>query len=204
MEEKEVQTLSKREQKKHINRKNIINAAIQLFSSKPFSEVSMRAIAKDANVSPGLIYQYFDDQQHLFMTAFQIESTKLLNALRQTIETQDQQLAVLANKYVDYLYRHDNLYQMMTYFMLENDQHGSVSAGLRDITDDLFSIFREALSKHLPEKELKSAVQLFFASLNGILITYKNLPGRSQEATWQHMEHLVEVLIATIKRTYPK
>ncbi|WP_369435965.1 TetR/AcrR family transcriptional regulator [Lysinibacillus fusiformis] len=199
MEEKEVQTLSKREQKKHMNRQNIINAAIQLFSSKPFSEVSMRAIAKDANVSPGLIYQYFDDQQHLFMTAFQIESTKLLNALRQTIETHDQQLAVLANKYVDYMNRHDNLYQMMTYFMLENDQHGSVSKGLRDITDDLFSIFREALSKHLPEKELKSAVQLFFASLNGILITYKNLPGRSSEATWQHMEHLVEILVATIK-----
>ncbi|WP_107924278.1 TetR/AcrR family transcriptional regulator [Lysinibacillus parviboronicapiens] len=204
MEEKEIQTFSKREQKKQLNRQNIINAAIQLFSSKPFSEVSMRAIAKDANVSPGLIYQYFDDQQHLFMTAFKIESTNLLNALRQTIEIQDDQLAVIARKYIDYMFRHDNLYQMMTYFMLENDHHGSVSAGLRDITDDLFAIFREALSKHLPEKQLKSAAQLFFASLNGILITYKNLPGRSQEATWQHIEHLVEVLVATIKRAYPE
>ncbi len=99
------------------------------------------------------------------MTAFKIESTNLLNALRQTIEIQDDQLAVIARKYIDYMFRHDNLYQMMTYFMLENDHHGSVSAGLRDITDDLFAIFREALSKHLPEKQLKSAAQLFFCFL---------------------------------------
>ncbi|MFJ7734426.1 TetR/AcrR family transcriptional regulator [Lysinibacillus sp. NPDC097231] len=200
MEEKEVQPLSKREQKKNINRENIINAAIELFSSKPFAEVSMRAIAKHANVSPGLIYQYFDDQQHLFMTAFKIESSSLLNVLQQTIEVQDHQLELLATKYIEYMYTHDNLFQMMTYFMLENEQHGNVSHELRDITDRLFSLFREALSKHLPEDHLKNAVQLFFASLNGILITYKNLPGRSSYSTWQHIEQLTNLLIATIKR----
>lgn len=200
MDETEVQVLSKREQKKHINRQNIINAAIQLFSSKPFSEVSMRAIAKHANVSPGLIYQYFDDQQHLFMTAFKIESTELLNVLQQTIQIQDDQLLLLTKKYVEYMFTHDNLYQMMTYFMLENDQHLSVSKGLREITDDLFSLFRIALSNHLPEEALKSAVQLHFATLNGILISYKNLPGRSDEASLNHIQHLVDVLVETIKR----
>lgn len=200
MEETEIQMLSKREQKKQINRQNIINAAIQLFSSKPFSEVSMRSIAKHANVSPGLIYQYFDDQQHLFMTAFKIESTGLLNALQQTIQIQDDQPTLLIKKYVEYMYTHDNLYQMMTYFMLENEQHQSVSKGLREITDDLFSLFRIALSHHLPEDELRNAAQLLFAALNGILISYKNLPGRSKEAAWSHIDHLVDVLIETVKR----
>lgn len=200
MEVTKVQMLSKREQKKQINRQNIINAAIHLFSSKPFSEVSMRAIAKHANVSPGLIYQYFDDQQHLFMTAFKIESTGLLNALQQTIQIQENQLSLFAKEYVDYMYTHDNLYQMMTYFMLENEQHHSVSNGLREITDDLFALFRTALSHHLPEDDLKNAAQLLFAALNGILISYKNLPGRSNEASRSHIDHLVDVLIETVKR----
>ncbi|WP_155592924.1 TetR/AcrR family transcriptional regulator [Lysinibacillus cavernae] len=200
METKEVQQVSKREQKKTINRENIINAAIELFSSKPFAEVSMRTIAKHANVSPGLIYQYFDDQQHLFMTAFKIESANLLIVLQQTIEGQEHQLELLTTKYIEYMYTHDNLYQMMTYFMLENEQHGNVSQELRDIIDQLFSLFKEALSLHLPEENLKNAVQLYFASLNGLLITYKNLPGRSKDATWQHMKQLTDLLIVTIKR----
>lgn len=200
METKEIQQVSKREQKKTINRENIMNAAIELFSSKPFAEVSMRAIAKHANVSPGLIYQYFDDQQHLFMTAFKIESSSLLNVLQQTIEGQNHPLELLAAKYIEYMYTHDNLYQMMTYFMLENEQHGNVSQELRAIIEELFSLFKEALSKHLPEENLKNTVQLFFASLNGLLITYKNLPGRSPDSTLQHIKQLADLLITTIKR----
>ncbi|KUF31172.1 MULTISPECIES: TetR/AcrR family transcriptional regulator [unclassified Lysinibacillus] len=200
METKEVQHVSKRQQKKTINRENIINAAIELFSSKSFAEVSMRAIAKHANVSPGLIYQYFDDQQHLFMTAFKIESSSLLNVLHQTVEGQDHQLELLATKYIEYMYMHDNLYHMMTYFMLENEQHGNVSQELHDIIDELFSLFREALRQHLPDDHLKHTVQLFFASLNGLLITYKNLPGRSSDSNLQHIKQLTNLLVHTIKR----
>lgn len=187
--------LSKREQKKFMNRQNIIDAAIQLFSSKPFSEVSMRAIAKHANISPALIYQYFDDQQHLFMVAFQIESTKLLAILEQ--ETND--LTTLAKKYIQYMFVHDNLYQMMSYFMLEKDQHVKVSDGLHDITNSILSLIQETLTNDVPEERLKSASQLVFATLNGLLITYKNLPGRSNEATLLHMYHLIDVLVDTIK-----
>jgi len=200
MEEKEFLTLSRREQKKHVNRTNIIHAAIQLFSSQPYSEVSMRAIAKRANVSPGLIYQYFEDQQHLFMVAFTIESSHLLAVMHETTKRHPRDLHLLAKEYVHYMHEHDNLYRMMTYFMLENEQHLIVSQGLGKVTDELFELFRSVLSQHLPEDRLKSAAHLFFATLNGILITYKNLPGRSKELSGKHMEHLVGVFMETIKR----
>lgn len=200
MEEKEFLSLSKREQKKHVNRTNIISAAIQLFSSQPYSEVSMRAIAKQANVSPGLIYQYFEDQQHLFIVAFTIESSHLLAVMRETIKQHPHDVDLLAKEYVHYMHEHDNLYKMMTYFMLENEQQPIVSHGLGKVTGELFELFRSALSQHLPEDRLKSAAHLFFATLNGILITYKNLPGRSKEQSWSHMEHLVGVFTDTIKR----
>ncbi|MGC5328817.1 TetR/AcrR family transcriptional regulator [Brevibacillus sp. SYSU BS000544] len=199
MKENESLPLSKREHKKNVNRENIINAAIQLFSSQPYSEVSMRAIAKRANVSPGLIYKYFEDQQHLFMVAFQIESSHFLRVMHETMKQQPDNLYVIAREYVQYMYEHDNLYKMMTFFMLESEQHPIVTDGLREVTDELFELFRAALSNHLPEERLKSTAQLFFSSLNGILITYKNLPGRSKEISWNHIEHLVGTLIDVLK-----
>lgn len=75
--------MSKRELKKQQNRQQMIQAAIELYSKKTFSEVSVRDITKKANVSPALLYQYFDDQQHLFLIAMQHENKKLLQELAQ-------------------------------------------------------------------------------------------------------------------------
>ena len=57
----------------------IVDAAEKVFSSKPFSKVSMRDIAKEAGISPALIYDHFPDQQHLFMEAFLRGAAHLLD-----------------------------------------------------------------------------------------------------------------------------
>ena len=103
-----------REEKKQVNKQRMVEAAVHLFSKKSFSEVSMRDIAKHADVSPALIYKYFDDQQHLYMEAMKVEGQKLIERL-----SSHENLPELVEQYIHFMFKEDVLYQMMAYFMLE-------------------------------------------------------------------------------------
>ena len=48
-------------------KKEIIKAAMQLFSEKGYAQTSMRDIARTMGVSLGLCYRYFDSKQILFI-----------------------------------------------------------------------------------------------------------------------------------------
>jgi AcrR family transcriptional regulator len=45
------------------SRKNILDSAMKLFAQKGFENTSVSAIAREANISKGLIYNYFDTKE---------------------------------------------------------------------------------------------------------------------------------------------
>ena len=47
-------------------KKEIIKAAMQLFSEKGYAQTSMRDIARTMGVSLGLCYRYFDSKQNYY------------------------------------------------------------------------------------------------------------------------------------------
>lgn len=49
-------------------REAILSAAKKLFLVQGFSAVSLRAIAKDASLTPGNLYRYFSDKEDIFRT----------------------------------------------------------------------------------------------------------------------------------------
>jgi len=50
-------------------RKTILEAAVIEFSSKGFNAANINVIAKNAGISIGSMYQYFDSKENLFLTA---------------------------------------------------------------------------------------------------------------------------------------
>ena len=50
-------------------RKQIVTAAVQLFSERGYFQTTVQEIADAAGVSAGLIYQYFDDKEDLLLLA---------------------------------------------------------------------------------------------------------------------------------------
>ena len=64
---KEFKTL--KEHEKETRRDVIKNAAERVFAKKPFDEVTIRDVAREAGISHSLIYRYFPDQQSLFVEA---------------------------------------------------------------------------------------------------------------------------------------
>ena len=61
-------------------KKEIIKAAMQLFSEKGYAQTAMRDIARTMGVSLGLCYRYFDSKQILFNTAIDLYIEECCNS----------------------------------------------------------------------------------------------------------------------------
>ena len=173
----------------------IIDAAERVFSVKPFSKVSIRDIAREAGISHASIYRYFPDQQSLFVEAFIHGAREIVQFLADMIRDSEKgDIEKVSEAYITYLIKNDPYFRMMTQFMLD----GSLSADLieklnaaeRQIFDQFDILFRK-MNMREPVRPLSHA---FFAALNGVLITFRNYPGRSKEAVHQHMLKIAGVI----------
>ena len=183
-----------REEKKKANQQRMIDAAVHLFSKKPFTDVSMRDIAKYAEVSPALIYKYFDDQQHLYMEAIKVEGQKLIGKL-----TPFHQLSELVEQYICYMFKDEVLFQMMAYFMLEANERRPTIPIHNEIAG-LMKLFESALKPLFPVDTRREA-QLLFSTLNGLLITYKNYSTLTTEQALHRINSLSKLYISHLQTT---
>ncbi len=169
----------------------IIDAAESVFAAKPFNKVSMRDIAREAGISPALIYRHFPDQQHLFVEAFLRGATRLMEIFDQVLNGEKETcIDEAAKKFITYLTEHEQYFKMMTHFMLE----GSVNEALRDklnaIERSMLDKFDQVFEKAGMRGNPRALSHAFFAALNGVLITFRQHPGRSAEEARAHMDHI--------------
>ena len=175
----------------------IIESAKRVFAIKPFNKVSIRDIAREAGISHASIYRYFPDQQSLFVEAFLHGAEEITVILDSIIRNSEEKPAEkVAEVYLTYLIDNDQYFRMMTHFMLD----GSLSAEMVDklnaserlIFDKFDALFRKM---NMPEP-VRPMSHAFFAALNGVLITFRNYPGRSVKAVHQHMHNIAQIIVS--------
>lgn len=183
------------------NRQNIIiDAAERVFASKPFDKVNMRDIASEAGISHATIYRYFPDQQTLFVEAFLRGVQQLLPRIEEAVErNQDAPVDAAAEAFIDFLSEKDHYFMMMTHFMLDGALNPELFEKLNAAGRFLLDQFEELFRRCGAVKETRILAHTFFASLNGILITFRNFPGRSSEEVLRHMKMLGRVTTCLFK-----
>lgn len=169
-------------------RELIVEAAERVFAVKPFHRVSIRDIAQEAGISHALIYRYFPDQQSIFVEAFirgAEEIGGVIELLIDDSETPD--IAKISDAFLSYCIDNDQYLRMLTHFMLDGElspeKVEKINAAERRFFDQFDRLFRK-MKKPEPVRPLSHA---FFAALNGVLITFRNYPGRTPEEVKQHM-----------------
>jgi TetR/AcrR family fatty acid metabolism transcriptional regulator len=99
--------------KKAARRKDIIEAAIEVFSKKDFNNASISEIAQRAGIANGTIYQYFKNKEDLFFS-IPIEKT---NEFRSQIELHLEGITGVFNKLRKFVW-------YFLYFFKTNPEYG--------------------------------------------------------------------------------
>lgn len=169
-------------------KQHILEQSLLLFSKNSFKNVTIRQIAKEANISPALIYKYFATQEELYYAAMQTASHELLERL-QTGHTLDQ----VVDLYLEHMFTTAVLFEIMTYFSIDRDQIDNDLPILHEINQ-----FLAILEEKITGPNAKIEAQLLFSTLNGLIISYKKIPHRDvttkidaiKKLAHYHLSHL--------------
>jgi len=178
----------------------IISAAERVFSNKPFAEVSIRDIAKEAGISHASIYRYFPDQQSLFVEAFLKGSENIIQFLGALVnEKKAVSIEKVTEKFLNYLIENDQYFRMMTHFMLDGSLSGELVERLNTAERLLLDNMDRLFIKMKAKGNVRMLSHAYFAAMNGVLITFRNYPGRSREEVISHMMKLGQIIALKFK-----
>jgi AcrR family transcriptional regulator len=187
-------TLKGLREKERETRKNIIlDAAERLFATKPYDSVSMLEIADEAGLAKSSIYTYFPTQETLFVEAAMRDAGMLFQNLEDILAEEDTpDLGKIIDTFLDFFAARDAFFRMSAQFML----YGNISEASMQKLNPVTRRMLDILDRVFVRRDYKGNVRLLshtlFASMSGILISYRKYPGRSEEDILRHMNRIAE------------
>ena len=177
---------------------NIISAALDVFKQKGFHRASMEEIAKQAEVSKGLAYNYFKSKEHLLAAVMERrfnEAEALIQGIHE-ISGALNKLATILDRLFDEVKKDTMLYKFYLAVFLQPDapaairRIGNASTKIRSQWSKIFETHRAIFSElgvTNPETEV-----IYFRSLTtGMVAEYvmepKNYPLEEMKAHVLHM-----------------
>jgi AcrR family transcriptional regulator len=156
----------------------------------------MREIAEEAGIGVSSIYTYFPNQETLFVETTLRGINDFIDRVQKISEKTNKRKMIykVIQAFIDYISRHDSYFRMMVLFMSQGnltdeslEKLNSIMRTTLDLFEDIFkSINFKGNTRHLSH--------YFFATLNGILVTYRKLPGRNEEEVIKHMHDLGKLM----------
>jgi AcrR family transcriptional regulator len=184
-----------------VRRDIIIAAAERVFAGKPFDQVSIRDIAREAGISHALIYRYFPDQRSLFVEAFLRGAEKIVHFLKTLIdEDSEGNIEKVTEKFLKHMIENDRYFRMMTHFMLDGSLTDEMLDRLNAMERHLLQQFDRLFVGQAGSGDVRMLSHAYFSAMNGILISYRNYPGRRRKDVTQHMLKLGRIVAARFQR----
>lgn len=190
---------------KDLRKKIIIDAAEKLFASKPFHEVSMRDIAKEAGISASAIYRHFPDQKSLFLESFSRGTIRLKNEFDAMLAHEKKaSINVFAERFIEYFTEKDQYFRMMINFFLEGPVEPEMFQKLSDIERTLLSQFDEVLMRMGIKKNVRYYSHALFAALTGIVAIFRSNPDKSFSQIMTHRKRIAGIISSLLKNAAGK
>lgn len=176
--------------KGELSKQRILQASIELFSKRAFADVTVRHIAKAANVSPGLIYKYYENQEELYFEAMKSASHEFVDLLAPLTDL-DEFVAV----YLEHMFRSEVLFGMMTYFMMDNER----PPDRMPITSDVAKLLH-LIEEKITTSNARVEARLLFSMMNGLLISYRKIPNQTAEEALRSIRTLSGYYLEHLKK----
>ena len=181
--------LSRREREKLRQRREMIAAAIALFSEKGYHNVSMHEIAGKAEFAVGTLYKFFKNKEDLYSALTAERAEQFHGALTKALEEKDDEIETLRN-YVKVKGKvfMENVSSIRLYFAETRGASFNIRAGLnKEIRDQyeqvlliVASVFESGVNKKLFRK-IAEPYQMALALdsiCNAFLFNWLETPGQ--------------------------
>ena len=89
--------LTRREKEKLTQRRDMLSAALSLFSEKGYHNVSMQEIAKTAEFAMGTLYKFFQNKEALYRALVLEQSEKFHTVLMSALDEPEDEMEILRN-----------------------------------------------------------------------------------------------------------
>lgn len=144
----ESHTISRRERQKLAQRKEMLNAALALFSEKGYHNVTMHEIAAKAEFAIGTLYKFFSNKEDLYKALILEQSDRFNSALSSAIHSPGDEIARL-RRYVQAkgeVFR-DNAATIRLYFAETRGASFNIMAGVDEDIRKRRDAFLDRLSE---------------------------------------------------------
>lgn len=183
-----------REEEREVRKQLIIKAAMELFNEKSFHEIGMRDIALKAGVSAASIYRYFPSRDDLFVDALIRDINSIEEKLKKRAES-DGNIEDLAIAVADYLIDNEAAFQMMVHFMVRGELNPQALKKFNSVQRYFLKMFKNVVEQTAGSEKLRLNAQAFFACLAGVVLTYRNYPGRTMDEKRRSIHRLVLMIM---------
>lgn len=140
-------SLPRREREKLRQRKEMLAAALELFSEKGFHNVSMNEIARNSEFAIGTLYKFFKNKEDLYKALMLEQAEKFREALTKAIEESTDEIEKLRNYVMTKgQFFRENISMVRLYFAETRGASFNITAGLDREIRDRYGPFLETLA----------------------------------------------------------
>ena len=193
-------------------REEILNASLHLFAEKGFHGTSMRDIAREADITEGLIYHYFASKRDLFRAIIEEHSfLPLLRTLPDLAEQLDLRglLIVLARGFFDVLHQNTQLTRLLLQEVqvFPEEKEAFFADAVGQSMGVLGSILEDRMNDRAKAQvDPQVAARIFFNALLALFVEQEILGGKhllpvDEEA---YVEHLVDMFVKRMGAGAPR
>jgi len=189
---------------RRLRRQIIIDAAREVFGRKTYDKASMAEIANAAGIAKSSIYTYFNSQEELYAKIAFIDSCDFIEDLGSRIDQAKKDsvggncVNICITHFLEYYTAHTAQWRMITHFALHGNRDMKAVEQLNEIGRRLMDLFESVFMELGCSKDARIMAHTLFSCLSGILIAFRNYPGRTEDARIAHMTRIGEMVESMI------
>jgi len=169
--------LQLKENERAYRRDIILDAAVGLLGQYSFHDVGMRDIAEEAGISPASIYRYFSSRDDILVDILSQEVEKGEKRQWRRVRSGEASLEEIAAGIVDFFWERESTLQIVGHFLWNYDVDEDAKQKFHSIQKSYLEEFDRVLTGlGCRGYNVRIFSKSFFASLFGIIATYRNYP----------------------------
>lgn len=147
---------------KKLIRTEILQSAEKVFARRGYYGTTIKAIAAEANIATGSLYQYFKNKDDLYGTLLEEKIRDLLNTLRQSLANNSgdrQKLKILVNSVVDFFTRNVAFFRIYAAERVLSDfkLHSKIWLRVFKYRQSFLNLFKTEVAEAMQKGEIQAA-----------------------------------------------